>query len=70
MLKKAGGYPVFLSDALLERAAHVAALPTSHLPGEKPSKNAVIRAAVRIGLDSLERGSVAVFQGNPAINEA
>ena len=54
MLKKAGGYPVFLSNILIERAAKIAARPTL-LPGEKPSKNAVLRAAVRIGLDTLEK---------------
>jgi len=58
MLKKAGGYPVFLPDILIERAAIVASHPASPLLGEKPSKNAVIRAAVRIGLDTLERASL------------
>jgi hypothetical protein len=56
MLKKAGGYPVFLPDILIERAATIAARPSTLLPGEKPSKNAVIRAAVRIGLEALENG--------------
>ena len=55
MLKKAGGYPVFLPDILIERAAIIANHPTSPLLGEKPSKNAVLRAAVRIGLEALER---------------
>lgn len=61
MLKKAGGYPVFLSNVLIERAAKIAARP-SLLPGEKPSKNSVLRAAVRIGLDTLEKGNAAVLR--------